>query len=88
MPLPNTGQVDVGITNDSVAGPGFQVSGVPAGMILPPGQTATLRLTFSPSSTGSVSGSVSVASDAADSPWVVSLSGTGVALSFYGVILS
>ena len=86
--LSNSGQLDVGITNVRVAGPGFQVSGVPAGMILAPGQTATLRITFSPSSIGSVPGSVTVASDAADSPLVVSLSGTGIALSFHGVILS
>jgi len=88
LTLTNSGQLDVAITSVSVAGPGFQVGGVPAGMILAPGRTATLRITFSPATTGSVSGSMTVASDAADSPLAVSLSGTGVALVSHGVILS
>ena len=88
LTLTNNGQLDVAITNVSVAGPGFQASGVPVGTILSPGQTVTMRLTFSSTSIGSVAGSVAVASDTADSPLTVSLSGTGVALTSHGVILS
>jgi hypothetical protein len=88
LTLTNSGQLDVSITNVTVAGAGIQVSGVPTGTILSPGQTATIRLTFSPTATGNMSGNVTVASDAADSPLTVSLSGNGVALTSHGVILS
>jgi hypothetical protein len=84
----NNGQLDVAVANVSVAGGGYQVSGVPAGVILSPGQTAMMHLTFSPASAGSVSGSVTVASDAAGSPLTVSLAGNGIALTSHGVILS
>ena len=88
LTLTNGGQLDVAISNVSIAGPGFEMSGVPAGMILAPGQSATLHITFSPTSTGSVPGSMTVASDAADSPLALSLAGTGAALPSHGVILS
>jgi hypothetical protein len=86
--LTNSGQLDIAISSVSISGPGFQVSGVSAGMILAPGQSAALRVAFSPASIGSVSGSVTVASDAADSPLAVSLTGSGAALPSHGVILS
>lgn len=86
--LTNGGQIDVAISNVSVAGPGFQASGVPAGKILTPGQSIQMRLTFTPSSTGSVPGSVTVASDSGNSPLIISLSGTGVALTSHAAILS
>ena len=52
---------------------------MPAGLILPAGQTATLSVTFDPSAAGSVTGSVTVASNATNSPDKITLSGTGVA---------
>ena len=84
----NNGQLEVAIANVSVAGAGIQASGVPTGTILSPGQTATMRLTFSPFSTGNMSGSITVTSDAADSPLTVSLAGNGVAVTSHAVILS
>jgi Abnormal spindle-like microcephaly-assoc'd, ASPM-SPD-2-Hydin len=86
--LTNSGQIDVAISNVSVAGPGFQVGGVSVGTILTPGQSIQMRLTFTPSSIGSVPGSVTVASDSGNSPLIISLSGTGVALTSHAAILS
>jgi fibronectin type 3 domain-containing protein len=47
-------------------------------MILTPGQSAPLTVTFAPTSAGAVSGaSVTIASNATNSPAVISLSGAG-----------
>jgi hypothetical protein len=86
--LTNNGQLDVSIINFSIAGAGVQVSGVPTGTILAPGQTATMLVTFSPSSVGVLSGSITVSSDASNSPLTVPITGNGIALASHGVILS
>src|SRR5207244_501543 len=52
-------------------------SGVSTGQILAPGQNATLSVTFAPSSSGSVTGSVTVFSNATNSPTTIGLSGSG-----------
>jgi len=77
--LTNTGNANVTISNVTSTGAGFGESGVQSGLTLTPNQTATLNISFDPSSAGGVSGSVTVASDAANSPLSISLSGTGVA---------
>jgi hypothetical protein len=51
------------------------------GTSLAAGASCTLSTTFTPSATTTITGSVSVASNAAGSPHVVALSGTGVAAS-------
>jgi len=86
--LTNAGNSNVTISNVTVIGAGFNASGVPTGLILNPGQTATLTATFSPSASGSVTGSVSVASNASNSPDAITLSGTGVAVVNHSAALS
>ena len=56
--------------------------------MLNPGQTATLTATFAPAAAGSVTGKISVASNATNSPDSISLSGTGVAAVSHSVALS
>jgi hypothetical protein len=56
----------------------YSTSGVSANTVLKPGQTVTLNVAFTPGATGSASGSVSVASNANNSPATISLSGSGV----------
>src|SRR5258706_5386319 len=75
--LTNSGSANITISNVSISGPGFNVSGVPSGLILAAGKTATLNVTFAPTATGSVTGSVIVTSNATTSPASISLSGTG-----------
>ena len=48
------------------------------------GASCTVTVTFTPSQTGSLNGTLSVADSAADSPQIVSLSGTGVWASAAG----
>jgi hypothetical protein len=78
--LTNTGNSNVTISGLTTTGAGFSASGVTNGTVLTPGQTATLTVTFDPTTAGAVTGaSASVASNAANTPTTVSLSGTGQA---------
>jgi hypothetical protein len=86
--LTNAGNSNVSISNVTVSGAGFNASGVSSGLMLTPGQQATLTATFTPSAAGSASGSVSVASTASNSPDSISLSGTGVAAASHSVLLT
>jgi len=86
--LTNAGNFSVTISNVTVSGAGFNAAGVSSGLILSPGQAATLTATFAPSGAGSVTGSVSVSSNATNSPDIISLSGTGVAAPNHSVTLS
>ena len=86
--LTNAGNSSVTVSNVMVSGAGFNASGISSGLILAPGKTATLTATFNPSSSGSATGSVSVASNATNSPDAISLSGTGVAAVTHSVKLS
>src|SRR3989441_6559913 len=76
--LTNTGNSNVNISSVIVSGAGFSASGVTSGTTLTPNQTATLNVAFAPTTAGSVTGSVSVASNATNSPATIGLSGTAV----------
>lgn len=79
--LTNTGNATLTVTQISVAGAGYSASGLNTPTAIAAGKTATFSMLFAPSSAGSLSGSVSIASDAPGSPSVAALSGTGVAAS-------
>ena len=86
--LTNAGSASVTISNVMVAGAGFGASGVSSGLILSSGQSAALSATFDPAAGGSATGTITIASNAANSPTVIGLSGTGVAPTSYSVLLS
>jgi hypothetical protein len=79
--LTNLGNSNIDVSNVSVSGPGFTVSGLSTGQILSSGQTATLNVTFAPAASGSVTGSATVTSNAGNSPTVIALSGSGTSSS-------
>jgi hypothetical protein len=85
----NSGSVDISVSNVTISGAGFTSTAVSSGLIVNPGHTATLEVTFAPVDTGSVTGSVTVASNAPNSPSTVTLAGTGTssALSPSGPIV-
>jgi hypothetical protein len=85
--LTNAGTANVTVSNVSVSGAGFNASGVSTGTILTPGQSVAMTAVFAPASTGAVTGSISVVSNATNGTQVVSLSGTGAAAS-HEVMLS
>jgi len=62
----------------AVTGAGFSASGISNGTQLTPGQSATLTVKFAPTTPGVVSGaSITITSNATNSPTTISLSGTG-----------
>ena len=86
--LINAGNSNVSISKVSISGAEFTTGGVSAGMILAPGQSAILNVTFSPTVAGNLAGSISVASTATNSPAIISLSGPGVQPSSHSATLS
>src|SRR6266481_874659 len=76
--LTNTGNSNVTVSSVTVSGAGFSASGVTSGTTLTPNQTVTLSVALAPAAAGNVTGSVSVASNATNSPATIALSGTGV----------
>ncbi len=75
--LTNAGNSSITVSKVTVSGARYSASGVSAGLILAPGQSATLDVAFSPLAAGVLPGSVSVASNATNSPETISLSGDG-----------
>jgi len=73
--LTNTGNATVTISQVTVSGSGFAATGVTATQTLTVGQSLTMTVTFTPNTTGNASGTVSIASNATNSPTVVSLTG-------------
>jgi Abnormal spindle-like microcephaly-assoc'd, ASPM-SPD-2-Hydin len=86
--LSNAGNSNVTISSVSLTGTSVTTSGVGAGLILAPGQSATLNVVYSPLAAGNLTGSVTVASNATNSPDSIALSGTGVKTASHSVSLS
>jgi hypothetical protein len=76
--LTNTGGSTVAISAANVSGSGFSISGLSGFPIsLTAGQSITFTATFTPASATAVTGSISVVSNASNSPLSIALSGTG-----------
>jgi hypothetical protein len=86
--LTNNGNSNVTISGVTVSGTGYSDSGVSSGETLTPNQSVTVTAQFAPTAAGLVNGSVSIASNATNSPSVVTVSGTGVAVTPHTVALS
>ena len=74
--LTNSGTASVTISQADLTGPGFSVSSIL--LTLAAGQTTTFDVTFAPATSGNASGSLSLISDAANSPTTLALAGNGV----------
>jgi hypothetical protein len=85
--LTNAGNSNVTISQVMVSGAGFNAGGA-AGLILSPGQSTAVNVTFTPSTSGAASGSVIVSSNATNSPATIGLTGTGVTPIVHSVSLS
>lgn len=75
--LTNSGNSDISISSVTASGAGYSVTGG-SNVDLTPGQSTTIAVTLNPGAVGSLTGSVSVVSNAQNSPLAISLSGTGV----------
>lgn len=76
--LTNSGTATANISQISITGAGFQLSGISAPLTLAASQSTTFSVSFSPQAAGAVSGNVTITSDASNSPLTVGLTGTGV----------
>ena len=80
--LSNTGNAAVQITSIAAAGTGFSVNGLTVPYTLNPSATTTLNVIFAPTTGGSVSGNITVISDANGSPLEDSGEWNGTASGF------
>jgi hypothetical protein len=77
----------VTVSSATMSNPAFVLSGITLPVTLAAGQYVNYTVTFTPQNGGAVSGTLSFASNATNSPTVESLSGTGI-LAQYSVNLS
>jgi hypothetical protein len=75
----NTGTASLTIANATMTGAGFSVSGLATPLTLAAGQSSSFSVQFAPQTAGNLNGSLSLASNAPNSPTAIALSGTGVA---------
>lgn len=76
--LTSIGTASVTISQVTVTGPGLTVSSPSLPLILAPGQSTSVSITFAPTAGGAFTGTLTVESSAAGSPLSEALSGTGV----------
>lgn len=75
--LNNSGSAAVNVTQATFSNSSFSAPGLALPMSVAAGETATVKIQFAPKSAGAASGSLSITSDATNSPVSVSLTGAG-----------
>jgi hypothetical protein len=86
--ITNTGNSNVVISQITVSGAGYTLTGGSAPVTLTPLQIVSLSVQFGPRVAGTVSGNVSIVSNATGSPATVPLTGTGVSPVQHSVALA
>jgi hypothetical protein len=81
LTVKSTGNTNASISKVTISGTGFVLGTSAAGVTLDPSQAQTYAVNFDPKATGSLTGTLTITSNAANSPLNISLSGTGVAAS-------
>jgi hypothetical protein len=76
--LTNSGGINVNISQATISGTGFTMSGLNPPLILTPGQRFTFTVIFAPPARGSDTGTISVVSDASNPNLAIPLVGTGI----------
>jgi hypothetical protein len=84
----NAGSSSLTISRAAVSGAGFTMAGQTFPFTLSAGRSSSVNVQFAPTVTGSRTGSVSVVSNATNSPTTIALSGTGVQLIVHSAALS
>ena len=75
--LTNSGGANLTVSQATVSGSDFSLSGLTLPLTLRPGQTSNFNVAFAPTGAGSVTGSIAVTSSGVDSPSTMALSGVG-----------
>ena len=79
--LSNTGSANLNVSQVTVSGSGFGLSGLTLPLTVAPGKSAAFTVSFGPTAASNATGSVSILSNAPNSPTTIALSGSGVAAS-------
>ena len=79
LTLTNSGTAAVNISQANVSGTGFSLMGSASAVAIPAGQSHPFQIQFAPHAPGTVSGSVSVTSDASDPTLSIALTGNATA---------
>jgi Abnormal spindle-like microcephaly-assoc'd, ASPM-SPD-2-Hydin/Protein of unknown function (DUF1573) len=91
LTVTSTGNSNASISKVTVSGTGFVLGSSAASVILDPSQAQTYTVNFDPKATGTLTGTLTINSNAQNSPTKIALSGTGTAaasLSSHSVALS
>lgn len=75
--LTSSGSAPLTVNSIAVSGTGFNVSGLSFPTTLNPGQTVALAVTFTPTTTGTANGTITLSDNASPGTATVTLSGTG-----------
>lgn len=76
--LTNSQDGSITISNLTISGPGFDVSGISPGSIIGPGESAVLKVIFSPVAVGSATGVVTLTTNANNGSTTIPLHAVGV----------
>ena len=76
--LTNSGSSSVSISNVTLSGAGLSIEGASSGLILAAGSSEVLNVSYAPSASGNLSGSVTITSDATNSSLTIAMSGAAV----------
>ncbi|MGB8522184.1 MAG: choice-of-anchor D domain-containing protein, partial [Candidatus Acidiferrales bacterium] len=77
LTITNTGNATVNISQATISGTGYTVVGGNPSSSIPVGQSSTVQIQFAPLATGVLTGTLTVVSDASNSPLTISMTGTG-----------
>jgi archaellum component FlaF (FlaF/FlaG flagellin family) len=75
--LTNSGSASLTISQATASGAGFSISGIATPLTINAGQVATFTAQFAPTTSGNAAGSISIVSNAPNSPLAIALTGTG-----------
>jgi len=79
--ISNGGNANLTISQITSNGAGYTVSGFSLPIVLAAGASTSFNVTFTPTATGSASGSVALVSNASNSPATIAMTGSGAAAS-------
>jgi hypothetical protein len=74
----NNGATDITVSSITLSAPQFTLSKLTVPLTIAAGQSSTLSVVFAPTAVGNVTGSMSITSNASNSPGAVGLQGAGV----------
>ena len=75
--LSNPGSKDLVVSQATISGEGFSVSGLTAPLTVPTGTSMNFTVIFKPMTTGNASASISITSNATTAPLTITLTGNG-----------